>query len=344
MTEQTPSHKSEQLAQALLLEQVAFYKHQLTTQLSAEFFQQFIQLFLQNAPNILLKEVIELEQIQAVVRRYAFEMQLGAGLLELIGEIAKRVHIFAIHSPAKLIDVFSDQQFDIWLAKLLELENIRHYLNRFFKESPSTQQFCQYIATTTLHNRLPKFFQHVDEDAAGLLNKFEWSHKLKNFSQRQQQRLEQKLEDHIAQFIQEQLAELTLVSNDDLEALVRNVWEDHKNKALSEYTTQVSSLDVEEFFVMLYEYWKELRQSSFIQDLILYGVKVFYDFYQDESLEEVFAAIGLEESDLQNEAVRFYPKVVKALDEHEMLEPIIQLILKPFYQSTQTLATIEKYL
>lgn len=40
------------------------------------------------------EEVIELEQIQAVVKRYAFEMQLGAGLLEFIGEIAQRLHVF----------------------------------------------------------------------------------------------------------------------------------------------------------------------------------------------------------------------------------------------------------
>ena len=79
MTEQIVSEKSQHLAQALLLEQVAFYKNQLTTQLSAEFFQQFIQHFIQHAPDIQLREVVELEQIQAVVKRYAFEKQLGAG-------------------------------------------------------------------------------------------------------------------------------------------------------------------------------------------------------------------------------------------------------------------------
>lgn len=31
---------------------------------------------------------------------------------------------------------------------------------------------------------------------------------------------------------------------------------------------------------------KELRQSSFIQELILYGVKVFYDFYKKETTQE----------------------------------------------------------
>ncbi|MFN4318330.1 hypothetical protein [Acinetobacter parvus] len=343
MTEQIVSEKSQHLAQALLLEQVAFYKNQLTTQLSAEFFQQFIQLFIQHAPDIQLREVVELEQIQAVVKRYAFEMQLGAGLLEFIGEIAQRLHVFSLQSSAELQDLFSDQQFEIWLSKFLELENIRHYLNHFLKESPSIEQLCQYIATTTLQNKLPKLFSQADEDRISE-SKYEWQQKLKSFSYRQQQRIEQKLEESIGKFIQEQLADLSLLSNDDMESLARNVWDDNKAKPLSEYTKQVTPLDVEEFFVMIYEYWKELRQSSFIQELILYGVKVFYDFYKDESLEDIFAAIGLEDTDLLNEAVRFYPKVVAALDEHGVLEPIITLILKPFYESPQTLATIEKHL
>ncbi|MBJ9957722.1 hypothetical protein [Acinetobacter courvalinii] len=343
MTEKIVSEKSQLLAQALLLEQVKFYKNQLTTQLSADFFQQFIQLFLQHAPNIQLKEVVELAQIQAVVKRYAFEMQLGAGLLEFIGEIAQRLHVFSLQSSAQLQDVFSDHQFEMWLSKFLELENIRHYLNQFLKESPSIQQLCQYIATTTLQNKLPKLFTQSDDDRISE-SKYEWQQKLKSFSHRQQQRIEQKIEESIARFIQEQLADLSLLSNDDLESLARNVWDDNKAKPLSEYTQQVTPLDVEEFFVMIYEYWKELRQSAFIQDLILYGVKVFYDFYKDESLADVFAAIGLEEADLLNEAVRFYPKVVVALDQHGILEPIITLILKPFYDSADTLAAIEKHL
>lgn len=41
---------------------------------------------MQHADEIKLHEVVDLEQLQAVVKRYAFEMQLGAGLLEFIGE------------------------------------------------------------------------------------------------------------------------------------------------------------------------------------------------------------------------------------------------------------------
>ncbi len=46
-------------------------------------------------------------------------------------------------------------------------------------------------------------------------------------------------------------------------------------KKMYEFMKQLTPLDVEEFFVLIYEYWKELRQSQFMQDLILYGVEVF---------------------------------------------------------------------
>ena len=342
MTKPT-SNPAEQLAQALLLEQVSFYKKQLTTQFSADFLQPFLQLFIQHSPNIKLKEVIELEQIQAVVRRYAFEMQLGAGLLEFIGEIAQRLHVFSLQSTAQLQDIFSEHQFEIWLSKFLELENIHRDINHFLKESPAIQQLCHYIATTTLHSKLPALFNtpYLDNTTE---SKYQWQQKLKSFSSRQQQRIEQKVEESMARFIQTQLVDLSLLSPNDLELLARNIWNEHKGNAISDYMNHLTPLDVEEFFVMLYEYWKELRQSAFIQDLILYGVKVFYDFYQDENLKDIFTAIGLDETDLTTEAVRFYPKVIQALDQHGILEPLITLILKPFYANPATLNLIEKHI
>ncbi|EMB7093402.1 hypothetical protein VAG09_003754, partial [Acinetobacter baumannii] len=75
MTEQKKSSKTTALAQALLLEQVEFFKKQLSIENSPIYFRQFIQLFMQHADEIKLYEVVDLEQLQAVVKRYAFEMQ-----------------------------------------------------------------------------------------------------------------------------------------------------------------------------------------------------------------------------------------------------------------------------
>ena len=67
MTEQKNSSKTTALAQALLLEQVEFFKKQLSIENSPIYFQQFIQLFMQHADEIKLCEVVDLEQLPNVL-------------------------------------------------------------------------------------------------------------------------------------------------------------------------------------------------------------------------------------------------------------------------------------
>lgn len=130
MTEQKNSSKLQHLLKHFCLSRWNFSK-QLSIENSPIYFQQFIQLFMQHADEIKLHEVVDLEQLQAVVKRYAFEMQLGAGLLEFIGEIAQRIYLSAMKSPIQLQDLVSDHQFEMWLSKFLEMEHIPHYLNQF---------------------------------------------------------------------------------------------------------------------------------------------------------------------------------------------------------------------
>ena len=336
----------EQLAQALLLEQVRYFKQQLSTQNSPEYLQHITHLIFNTSEHLTLGQVVTLDQLQAVVKRYALEMQLGAGLLEFIGEISQQIYLYTLQSTATLNDIVSDHQFEIWLSKILELDHIRVYLNDFLKNSPAIRQLCHFVATTVLQNKLPLFFSASSALTAQTdsQNTPQWKQKLLRFSSTQQQRLEQKLEDYLADFIQQQLAELSILSDEDLEILARDIWDDVKDKALYQYISQLKPIDIEEFFVLIYEYWKELRQSPLMQNVILHGVEVFYRFYQNESLQDLLFGIGLTEQDIQTEALRFYPKAIQALDEQNLLEPLIYNLLKPFYVRTETLNVIAEHL
>lgn len=344
VTDQTLS-PSEQLAQALLLEQVRYFKQQLAGEHSPEYLQHITHLIFNTSQHLTLGQVVSLEQLQDVVKRYALEMQLGAGLLEFIGEIAQKIYLYTLQSTATVNDLVSDYQFEIWLSKFLELDNVRVYLNQFLKSSPAIRQLCQFIATTVLQNKLPVLFTTLNSksqlpERAGS----EWKRKLRQFSSIQQQRLEQKLEDYLAEFIQQQLAGLSILSNEDLEILIRDIWDDVKEKTIYQYASQLKPIDIEEFFVLIYEYWKELRQSPLMQNLILHGVEVFYRFYEDETLQDLLFGVGLTEQDIQTEALRFYPKAIQALDEQNLLEPLIFNLLKPFYLRSDTLNVISKHL
>jgi len=143
--------------------------------------------------------------------------------------------------------------------------------------------------------------------------------------------------------IQQQLAELSVLSNDDLEDLLRTLWDDVKDKTVYEYISKINPLDIEEFFVLVYEYWKELRQQPFIQNLVLRGVEVFYEFYRDDTLQDLFYGIGLNEQDIYTEVQRFYPKLIRVLDREGLLEPLLVNVLSPFYARSETLSLIEQH-
>ncbi len=342
MTKQAES-AAEQLAQALLLEQVQFFKQNLSLQQSPVYIQHIVQLILSQTQQFSLQDFIELEQLHAVVKRYAFEMQLGSGLLELIGELSQSIYMTALKSPAHLQDLMSDHQFETWLSKFLELKNVRMYQHHFLKNSPAVEQLCQHLAATVLQHKIPLLFNNrtplPDDIAAN-----NWQTRIKRFSIKQQQNVSQKLEEQLAHFIQEQISELSLLSNDDLEGFFRHFWEDAKYTTLYEHISHLNPLDVEEFFVLIYEYWKELRQSEFIQTLVLHGVEVFYEINKDYTIEEILKSVGLTENDLVVECLRFYPKIINILDQNGLLEPLITSLLQPFYMRTQTLNLIQTHL
>ncbi|MCX2643954.1 hypothetical protein, partial [Klebsiella pneumoniae] len=57
-----------------------------------------IQQLYHYSEKVQLKQVINVSQLHAVVQRYAFEMNLGAAILELIGIMSQKLHQYALQS------------------------------------------------------------------------------------------------------------------------------------------------------------------------------------------------------------------------------------------------------
>jgi hypothetical protein len=86
-----------------LLEQVRYTKQQLLDQKSSIHSKFYFQTY-QNADKILLKDVIQLEQLCSVVQKYAFELNLGADILEFIGVVAQKfINMQLVAKPLSMI-------------------------------------------------------------------------------------------------------------------------------------------------------------------------------------------------------------------------------------------------
>ena len=144
-----------------------------------------------------LKQVINVSQLHAVVQRYAFEMNLGAEILELIGIMSQKLHQYALQSDTELQDLISDQQYQFWLTKLVELTNVRLYLRDLLLQSQQVDVVCLQMATHIIESKTPWLNQlrHSKYKVLGI------QQRVLQFMQEQQQTIEAKLEFRLANII-----------------------------------------------------------------------------------------------------------------------------------------------
>ncbi|WP_010112419.1 hypothetical protein [Acinetobacter sp. P8-3-8] len=336
----SPSSVAQEFAQALLLEQVRFIKQQLLDENNSKYIQKFISQVYQHADQIQLKNIIQLEQLQAVVQKYAFELNLGADILEFIGFSAQKIHHYAVNSDTIFNDLLSDDSFELWLLKVLELQQFRYYLQENLEHNPQIQQVSLQLANQIVESNTP----WLDQLRQYNVKQNRFGSKILNFIQDQQQNIELKLEQQLATAIRKQISNIILLPNENLANIATHLWTDIKQRSLKETFSQFQSIDFEEFFILVYESWKQVRQTDYMQQVILNVVEAYYEYFGDCSLQELLLSVGIDEKDLFIEAQRFAPHSLTALEQHGLLDDLIKSLIEPFYLDENTQRFIANYL
>jgi hypothetical protein len=329
---------AQQFAQALMLEQTCFIKKQLLAEQNNPYIEKFVHYLYTHSEQVLLKQVITFQSLQEVVQKYAFELNLGPEILEFIGVVARRVHQFAVNSQTQINELLSDNSFELWLYKALELDQLRHYIHDNLQHNPEVKQVSLQLANQILESNTPwlDHLRRLNTHQSGL------GSKILSFIQDQQQHIELKLEQQLAHALVKQLANLFLLPNEELTDISLHLWEDIKQRTLQEVFSQFQAIDFEEFFILVYETWRQLRQGEYLQQVILDVVAGFYDYFADYNLQELLQSVGLNEEDLYQEARRFLPYTLQALEQQDLLDGIIQELISPFYSSESTHQFIEQ--
>lgn len=331
---------AQQFAQALMLEQTQFIKQQLSSEHHNIYIEKFIHYLYIHSDQILLKQFIELDALQDVVQKYGFELNLGSDILEFIGVIAQKIHALTTQSDANFNTLLSDESFELWLAKILELEQLRYYIQTHLLHSPQVQHVSLQLANQILESNTP-WLDHLRK-----LNthKSNLSSKVLNFIQDQQQTIELKLEQQLAHTLLKQLGHIIALPNEELTDISLYLWDDIKQKTLKETFSQFQAIDFEEFFILVYETWRQLRQGEYLQHIILDVVASFYHHFAEYNLQELLLSVGLDEQDLHQEALRFLPHNIAALEQQGLLDGIIKELISPFFLSDSTHQFIQQFI
>lgn len=332
-----------QLSEQLLEAHIRFIRQRLLD--STAHIERLVDFALAQAEHISLNQAVSVDSIKAVVRVYAIELNLGSGVLELIGLMAQRIYTEMSTQAPTLGRLMPQNKIEQWIDKILELEEVRQRIIDAIQQSQTAHDVVVQVASSLIKKQLPEILQaptqwlsHSNRGANPLTARL-----LRAFAQ-QEEKLLELAEQRIASFVQAQSGYLLDLDSSELKDIAMQVWYSIKDLPFDELLTGVDALDIEEFFVLIYEQWKHLRKTDYMQHLIDTGIDVFFEVYGEYPVATLLDEIGISRQHLLNDAYRFTPRFIQVLNEHQVLDQLIRLQLSDFYRHDDTLGLITQHI
>lgn len=331
-------------AAALLDAHVAHITAQLSGKALQSLITDEIRQIMADAEHITLNEAVTPQMIKDTARAYAVELELSGAIPELVGDIARALYANPMHDLTTIGELLPDGLFEEFLDKVLEMRDARE---RIVHEAVANPVYSA-LASDILLEGIRGYVQQGRDLARQIPGAARAARLGQSLLSQAFPMLEESLEENTRKYVTRILegilhrSEHFLLSHFDEERLreiALEVWDVIKEKPVSTFKRGVTSLDMEEFFVIGYETWRDLRNTAFYQAMIDTGVDCVFEKYGDTSLRELVDEMGITEDIMVSEAMRYAPHIVKMLKRKKMLEPILRRNLEGFYRS-KAVATI----
>ncbi len=323
------------LADALVQAHVAHTRQQL---LDGGLLVSLLDTVLNGLERVQVAQLVDQASVEAVVRDYVFELELGGGLLELLGLMARRVHEVLTQQQLYLHTVVGPQQVGDWLDKVLEMQPLWHALARQLQSPPLQALLADWLGqhlqaqwSSMGSQRGPAWMQRLVHSDGRWSRHRLWLHQITLPMSRQ-----------LVRFALHQGQQL-LKHPEQLKALAETLWAHLADQPLLKRDSP-SADDIEDFLVLTYEFWRDLRRKPLLQQSVLGGVALFFDHYGGHTVAALLGEIGLSAAELQRELRRFAPRLLQALHADGVLDEAIALWVRPFYEAAATRQLLSEHL
>lgn len=333
-----PNKKPTSKATALLDAHVAWTRAQLQPDALRPQVESQIDALMGDIGGFKLKELVALKDVQDTALKYASDLKLGGAVPALVGDIARQLYDHKVHQKTRLDELLPDQMFEEFLDKFLELRTLREAI---IHESVSNPIYIS-IVSELLVNGIQEYVANGSKLAGKVPGAKSALRLGKAVVSRARPELSGELEDNLRAFVRknaeqrmrasEQLL-LEAFESDTFRQVILDLWDDNKHRTVADVQNFAGKLDIEEGFVIGYEYWQHLRQTDFYRELVKAGIAAFYKAYGNRSLNTILKDIGISTEMMVEEAMRYAPPIIDTLDKKKLLEPMIRRTLAPFYES-----------
>lgn len=326
-------------AQALLDAHVQFIVDQLSGKSLQTVIERELDALLAAAERLTLNEVVTRDMIKATALTYAADLELHGAIPELVGDVARALYAHKIQTKTALKDLLSDERFKEVLDKILELKTARKQLVHAAVGNPLYAD----IAADLIYNGVKGYLNDnpLTKNIPGMSSMMKLGSSVMGGA-----KMEGNLKGYIRASLKPILKQsehflLDTLDDDRLRDTSLMVWKHLKTHKLSEVRASIKSEDIEDFFVIGYEIWRELRKTAYYREMIGAGIDAFFDKYGDVSLGELLEEMGMTREILLAEAMRFAPHVLPVLKKKKPLELAIRRNLESFYDSAAAKTILE---
>lgn len=341
----TKTQGPEERAEALLDAHVAFVLRRVTTGELPTFLERELELALEEASKIRLEQAVSREMIKATAHAYAIELVPSGAIPELVGDVARAIYAHEAQSSTTFGDLVTDRAFEELTDKLLELGRLRAWLVHELLAQPAYAELASLMIVEgmsgILRARTTGTASDVGRALGSRLGRFVGREKLVDL----EESLERTIHEHVRDRLEGILAigERVLLEgfeDERVRDVLRSAWDEVKQRPVASVLRTVDSLDVEELFVLAYEYWREVRKTDYYRAMIDVGIDGVFDKYGQFTLRELLEELGITTAIMRREALRFGPPVLAMLHEEGLLEPFVRRHLEGFYRSDEALAIL----
>lgn len=288
---------------------------------------------LERAAGFTLNDWVTPLQIQQTARKYASEMDISGAIPELVGDMVEEFYQQAMDSDRQVADVVDEDVVMALLDKVLEIPLSRQgmaWLGRNPVLLALLAGGAQMGIKTLLHQGMPAALR----DQLG-----------KRLPERWVNSLDTRMQEWLLRRTEQLLSDPWLYRDenlDELRELVLVGWQDFSQRPVAELRELLSSEDIQELFVIGFEYWRELRHTDHFNVLLDSGVQAFFDKYGETGLLELLEELGVTRTLMLDDARRFAPPLIEKLRQEGLLEEWLRRHLGGFFEAEGTLELLNE--
>jgi hypothetical protein len=291
-----------------------------------------------------LEEIVTPQQISAVIERYVIELRTSGGITELTGEMSRLVFHSRLTAETRVDEILAPASYEDFKEKLITLEGVRRKLIALVAQNTT---FASINARMLARSLLDLITSRIPLGPAGLTRPLsELAERLgKTLTPHLEQRVTELLSgyveerrDWVAGIIEQHL--LSVLHPERVRAFLDELWDSVGPMHLAEAFGVMADHDLEDFVVLVLEFWQRYRKTPFFRQISSEMVEYFFRKYGAETAASLIEDMGVSELMVSEELSGFLLPVLVRAAQSGALEQLIRARLTVFYESPAALTAL----